>query len=316
MFKGTNARFVKFKNCKVIGDTKKMFSHSHVETLDLSGLDVSESTDFSYMFNVCLHLRQINFGNNFNTSNAKTMEGMFYCCNDQYFKALDLSSFDTSNVTNMSRMFHEVQFVENLNLSSFNTSKVTTMHSMFKMMKCCQPNVSTFDTSNVTDMKSMFSYTSLHKTLDLSNFNTSKVVTMRSMFNCCFNLRQLIENFDTSNVTDMTNMFHFCRGLERISNIENWNVSKVVSFIGMFYKCEDIEELDLSKWKLLRFANVDEMFEEALSALTKKFKLFTASEAMKTRMKLHAPVDIDDLIHRYDKLLEKSKSIAEELNRK
>ena len=40
---------------------------------------------------------------------------------------LDLSSFDTSNVTNMSSMFS----FSTLDLSSFDTSSVTTMNFMF-----------------------------------------------------------------------------------------------------------------------------------------------------------------------------------------
>lgn len=314
MFKESNAKFIRFENCKVIGDTKKMFYRSDVKTLDLSGLDVSESTDFSYMFKYCFDLREVNFGN-FNTSNAKTMKGMFYQCNNQYFKDLDLSSFDTSNVTDMSRMFYEVQFVRNLNISSFNTSKVTTMSSMFKRMKCCAPNTSSFDTSNVTDMKSMFSDTCV-ETLDLSNFNTSKVVSMRSMFNRCFSLRELTENFNTSNVTDMTKMFRDCTLLHNIYNIENWNVSKVVSFISMFQKCQGIEKLDLSKWKPLKDVKIDDMFEDLnmLLILRRAFKIFTVSEEMKTRMKLSALVDIDDFIHRYNKRSEKIELLTKMIN--
>ena len=44
---------------------------------------------------------------------------------------LDLSSFDTSNVTNMSSMFRDSQ-ATTLDLSSFDTSKVTTMYHMFR----------------------------------------------------------------------------------------------------------------------------------------------------------------------------------------
>jgi len=45
-----------------------------------------------------------------------------------------LSSFDTSNVTNMSYMFEGCTGLTNLDLSSFDTSKVTNMGSMFYNM--------------------------------------------------------------------------------------------------------------------------------------------------------------------------------------
>ena len=41
---------------------------------------------------------------NFDTSNVTDMSSMFYGCLN--LKSLDLSSFDTSNVTNMSYMFY------------------------------------------------------------------------------------------------------------------------------------------------------------------------------------------------------------------
>ena len=44
---------------------------------------------------------------------------------------LDLSSFNTSNVTDMSYMFSDCRRLTNLDLSSFDTSSVTTMGSMF-----------------------------------------------------------------------------------------------------------------------------------------------------------------------------------------
>jgi len=56
------------------------------------------------------------------------MSNMFY-----YSSAttLDLSSFDTSNVTSMSYMFY-YSSATTLDLSSFDTSNVTTMSNMFR----------------------------------------------------------------------------------------------------------------------------------------------------------------------------------------
>ena len=45
-------------------------------------------------------------------------------------KTIDLSSFDTSNVTNMERMFYFSK-ATTLDLSSFDTSNVTNMEKMF-----------------------------------------------------------------------------------------------------------------------------------------------------------------------------------------
>jgi surface protein len=57
------------------------------------------------------------------------MSAMFY-----YSKKLvdiNLSSFDTNNVTSMERMFGECNSLEILDISNFDTSNVTNMKEMF-----------------------------------------------------------------------------------------------------------------------------------------------------------------------------------------
>ena len=58
----------------------------------------------------------------------KSMRGLFYGYKG---KQLDLSEFDTSEVTNMSEMFRCCEKLTSLDLSNFDTSKVTYMICMF-----------------------------------------------------------------------------------------------------------------------------------------------------------------------------------------
>ena len=57
------------------------------------------------------------------------MSYMFYGCNS--LSSVDLSTFNTSNVTNMSWMFFGCGSLSSLDLSAFNTSSVIDMRSMF-----------------------------------------------------------------------------------------------------------------------------------------------------------------------------------------
>ena len=57
---------------------------------------------------------------------------MFGSC--KKIKNLDLSSFNTNKVTNMSSMLYECSSLKEINLSSFNTDKVTNMSGMFDEM--------------------------------------------------------------------------------------------------------------------------------------------------------------------------------------
>ncbi len=53
------------------------------------------------------------------------MTRMFYCC--RILTQLDVSNFDTSNVTNMSSMFFGCANLSQLDVSNFDTSNVTNM---------------------------------------------------------------------------------------------------------------------------------------------------------------------------------------------
>ena len=54
---------------------------------------------------------------------------MFYGCSSLI--NIDLSNFNTNNVTNMNRMFFGCSSLKNIDLSNFNTNNVTHMFGMF-----------------------------------------------------------------------------------------------------------------------------------------------------------------------------------------
>ena len=57
------------------------------------------------------------------------MSSMFY--NLYYLTSLDVSHFNTSNVTTMTQMFNACPKITTLDVSNFNTSNVTNMSQMF-----------------------------------------------------------------------------------------------------------------------------------------------------------------------------------------
>ncbi len=98
-------------------------------------------------------LTEIRF-DNFDTSDVKSMERMFYGC--WSLTSLDLSGWDTSNVTYMGSMFLDCTGLTSLDVSGWNTSNVTDMSHMFHRCHVTSLDVSGWDTSNVTDMHYMF----------------------------------------------------------------------------------------------------------------------------------------------------------------
>ena len=155
---------------------------------------------------------------------------------------IDLSNFDTSNVTDMSTMFYGMSNLTSLNLSNFDTSRVTDMSSMFTFMyNLTTLNLSNFDTSKVTDMHDMFQGLKL-TSLDLSNFDTSQVTDMSDMFENMYSLKILdISNFDISKVESMSFTFAIFHDhsavsdkLEKIYVNNDFNTSKLTNFSNMF----------------------------------------------------------------------------------
>ena len=183
------------------------------KTIDLSNLDTSYVTDMNYMFDGMSHLENITFGEKFDTSNVTNMNQMFATWDGvSQLKTINLSSFKTSKVTNMSGMFAGLTELTELDLSNFDTSSVTNMGQMFEgLSKITELDLSSFDTSNVTNMGGMFNKCSSLKALDLSNFNTKKVTTMLNMFLNTTNLQTIYvgPNWSTDG-TDIYGMFSNC----------------------------------------------------------------------------------------------------------
>ena len=124
-------------------------------------------------------------------------------------KTVDLSGFDTSNVTNMSSMFSNCRNLTTLDLSGWDTGNVENMSSMFSQCNNLTTlDVSGWDTGSVTDINHMFEYCGNLTTLDLSGWDTGSVRNMSSMFSYCTGLTTLdLSDFDTGSVIIMNYMF-------------------------------------------------------------------------------------------------------------
>ena len=197
----------------------------------------------------------------FDTSNVTSLKSMFFGCSA--LTSLVLSNFDTSSATDLGAMFYNCSALTSLDLSTFNTSSVETMANMF--YGCTYLETLTlgenFTTGNVTDMSSMFYNCSALTSLDLSTFNTSSVTSMASMFKACKELRTLTlgDNFTTANVTDMSSMFSSCEWLRPL-DVSKFNTSNVTDMSYMFNKCEWLETLDVSNFNTSKVTNMAYMF--------------------------------------------------------
>ena len=145
----------------------------------------------------------------FNTSNCTNMSYMFYCCEN--LENLDLSSFNTENVTDMCYMFHNCKNLKRINLSSFNTKNLTCMYAMFYNCTSLQSlDLSSFNTINVTNMSYMF-YGCIHlQNLDLSSFNTKNIKPecYIYMYGKCDKIERVILSYEAKNIEYVDKTFY------------------------------------------------------------------------------------------------------------
>lgn len=108
-------------------------------------------------------------------------------------------------------IFNGLEGITSIDLSNFNTSNLSSMNGMF--MNCTTLTsiigIENFDTSKVNDMTSMFSNCRSLLSLDLKNWDTSKVAYMDEMFYECTKLSGEITIMNP-NITSYSSMFTGC----------------------------------------------------------------------------------------------------------
>ena len=113
-------------------------------------------------------------------------------------------------------MFFSCWNLTSLDVTGFNTANVTDMNNMFYACSSLTSlDVTGFNTANVTEMFQMFAHTRSLTSLDLSSFNTENVTNMKYMFHACDNLTTIYvsDGWSVDNVEDSYDMFWGCNKL-------------------------------------------------------------------------------------------------------
>ena len=275
---------------------------TNCHTIECNFIPYAGGDDFSYLFcrfsSTGGYPVSFTFSDDFvnNSGNIINMSGMFYGCGFSSSSSLDVSNWNTANVTDMSHMFDTIDgggCLTSIDVSNWNTEKVKDMSFMFyKCASLSRLDVGNWDVSNVENMSYMFAdcqylYNALDvkewkvdkvkdmsymfygcanlPSLDLQKWKTGNVNNMHSMFQNCSYLSSLnIDNWDVSNVTNMNGMFSGCYRLNSL-NINSWNVDKVTTMAYMFKACKQLNSIDLSSWKVNEVTAMNHMFSNCSS---------------------------------------------------
>ena len=210
-------------------------------------------------------------------SNCTNMSSMFEWCSN--LNSLDVSSFNTSNVVDMSYMFENMQTCKSLiGLENFD---VTNVETIAHLICHCYGLTSVPDLSGwtITDKCKDISYafagvayqnavkntSKWPESYDLSNWDVSNVTNMAYAFSNAFSLKSLdLSGWNTSNVVDMNSMFRMEDSINKsqlvtVYGLENFNVSNVTDMSFIFYQCRQLA-VDLSSWNPTNLEKLDKAF--------------------------------------------------------
>ena len=202
-----------------VTDTSGMFRRCfHLKEIIFGDFNTENVTNMKHMFAKCRLLEKIEFPKSFVTKNVTNMALMFLGC--ETLKEIKVL-FDTSKVTNMRGLFQNCFLLQKLDLSTFRTDKVNDMSQMF--YKCCQLteiiiDLKNFKTTNVKNMSRMFSDCFSLPKFNFSGFATDNVEFMSEMFNRCEQMKDIdLSSFNTKNLKNMSYMFTDCLNLKKIN---------------------------------------------------------------------------------------------------
>lgn len=203
---------------------------------------IAEITDLSYMFMNGVRINEIDDILKI-SKNATNAIGMFYqnasITTFNNITTLDLSDWDSKNITDMTLMFYQCKQLTKLNLGGkFNTENVAKVTKMFSTCtNLIELDLSQLNFNKLSNIQNMFESCSKLQTLKLGKFNAKVLTDTYRAFVACTQLKSLdLGNLDTKNVTTMYQMFQDCRVLTDLPKINADSVKNITYALYNMYE--------------------------------------------------------------------------------
>ena len=142
-------------------------------------------------------------------------------------------------------------------ISSWNTSQVTNISELFQWKGDFNEDISNWNVRNVTDMSCMF-YQATSFNSHISNWNVSNVMDMSGLFCGASSFSRDISGWNVSDVEDMSRMFYCARLFN--SDLNNWNISNVRNMSYMLKGATSFNRNNIKKWDLTNVVEKKNVF--------------------------------------------------------
>ena len=217
------------------------------------------------------------------------MEGMFIGCSS--LKELNLSNFNTNNVTNMYEMFYGCSSLKELNLSNFNTNNVKNLDCMFygcseKLLNKIMAQYKNIKERMNISIKDYKEYSEIYSSIEIEikpvknkygefinmneneiyyhiYFNDNKEEIKRNYFNKNDNVSKIKIIIDYQ-VKSFKVLFYNCKCIEYIC-FKKFYRNNINDMESMFEGCSSLKGLNLSNFNTNNVTNMRSMFSRCSS---------------------------------------------------
>ena len=215
-----------------ITDMSNIFKWLDPHNIDISEWDVSSVKDMHSMFYMCKNLNCDL--SNWDMSNVKNINAMFYGC--ESFEGKGLENWDISSCQTSINTFTKC-YKLNIDLSTWNVSNIVEISSMF--LDCINfegKGLKKWDMTNITRSVCAFCGCKNFNGNGLENWKFPKLKVAREMFNGCENFNCDVSNWDMSDCSDISRMFYNCKKFKG-EGLDKWNIQPKVKKTLAFAKC-------------------------------------------------------------------------------
>ena len=178
----------------------------------------------------------INKSSKFNKIKVESPDQLLSIIRERYNKNksfIDLTDIDVSELDDLSCIFIMLDNVEVVDISGWDTSNVTTMGYMFSQCSKLKKiiGIENLDVSKLENANNMFFCCKKLVELDLTKWNPVSLQYTRQMFYECSNIKIIknIENWQLPNIKDVSYMFCDCAKLD--VDLSNWDLTHIKDFL-------------------------------------------------------------------------------------
>jgi hypothetical protein len=189
----------------------------------------------------------------------------------------DISTWDTSGVTDMSFAFYNMTSF-NEDISGWNMGNVTTTESMFQGATAFNQPIGNWNMVNVTNTQSMFQgATSFDQ--DISGWTMNNVINTQNMFQGATAFNQPIGNWNMEEVVNASAMFMNASSFNE--DIDLWRTSELVNTNQMFQGASSFNKT-IQNWIVINVTTMESMFQNA-TAFNKPLNLWNMRSVTNTQ---------------------------------